>query len=114
MKRANRKGKLPFLATAFGSWWGTDPNKREQTDIDVVAADKGEGSILFGECKWRESFDESDALAALESRSNLIKGYDHRWLYFFSKHPASSQTKKKAPSEQVTFVDANDLYRPEE
>ncbi len=111
LKRANREGELPFLATAFGSWWGTDPDKHEQTDIDVVAADKGEESILLGECKWRESFDESDALGALEDRSRLIGGYSRRWLYLFTKHPVSPQTKRKAAGERIAFVDADDLYR---
>lgn len=38
--RQNRQGKLPFLATAFGRWWGTDPRAREEVDIDVIATAK--------------------------------------------------------------------------
>lgn len=110
LQRANREERLPFLATEFGSWWGADPNKREQTDIDVIAADKADKAIVFGECKWRERFDESEALSALRERAPLIKGYEHTWLYLFTKHSVSPRTRKKTLDDDVTFVDAKKLY----
>lgn len=110
LQRANREAQLPFLATEFGSWWGTDPERREQTDIDVIAADKTESSIILGECKWREHFDESEALVALEDKTNLIKGYDRSWRYLFTKHPASPKTKGKKLYVNARFIDTNDLY----
>lgn len=110
LKRANQGGDLPFLATEFGTWWGTNPKHREQTDIDVVAADKSEKRILLGECKWRERVDASKAIRSLEDRVDLIKGYEHPWLYLFTKHRVSEKVAAREKSENVRFVDASEMY----
>ena len=94
--RQNRKGELPFLATSFGKWWGTDPSVREETDIDVVAAGKTTREMAVGECKWRNSFDETEAIAQLDHRASLLQGCTDPWLFLFSKKPASEATKAKA------------------
>ncbi len=109
LQRVNRREGLPFLATAFGSWWGANPAKREQTDIDVVAADAQDKAILLGECKWRNDFDESAALQSLSEREGLIKGYEHSWLYLFTKRPTSKGTQAKAGG-RVRLVDAEAIY----
>ena len=110
--RRNNEGALPFLATSFGKWWGADPAKREQTDIDVIAANPQERRIALGECKWRNSFDESAALSSLEARAHLVKGFDAPVFYLFSKHRASEGTLKKAERRGDLFlVCADEMYR---
>lgn len=109
--RKNREGGLPFLASSFGRWWGTDPQAREETDIDVIASDRASGAALFGECKWRGSFDESQAIRVLEERSHLVRGYDRLWYALFSKRPLSSATQAKlAARGNWIAVDAQGLY----
>ena len=111
LARQNAAGKLPFLATAFGRWWGTDPRSRTEADIDVIAANKEEGQLLAGECKWREGFDESKALGLLEERTALLKGYDHLTYALFTKHAPSAGTRRKARERgDVMLVDVEDLY----
>lgn len=109
--RRNRSGRLPFLASSFGRWWGTDPAAREQVDIDVIAADKPSKRILLGECKWRNSFNESKTLDKLKARANLVKGYDQRYLALFTKESVSSATAKRGGSEDgLILVSAHDLF----
>lgn len=111
--RANRAGRLPFLASSFGRWWGTNPRAREEVDIDVLAANKEEGRLLAGECKWRSEFDETEALRTLEERSRLLKGYDEVGYALFSRNPASEGTKAKASERgNVLLVSAQDMYEP--
>lgn len=110
LQRANQNDALPFLATEFGSWWGTNPVKREQTDIDVVAADSQEKKILLGECKWRGSVNETEALEDLRERVGLIKGYEDCALYLFTKNPVAKGTARKGKDGAYRFVDAEDLY----
>ena len=112
--RRNAAGELPFIASRFGKWWGNDPVAREQTDIDVIAADPLEKTLLVGECKWRNSFDESEAIGRLRHRSSLLRGYraDDAWLTLFSKHPVADSTKERyAGDMRMTFVSVEDLYR---
>lgn len=109
--RQNRAEKLPFPASSFGAWWGTDPAAREQVDIDVIAADVASGRMLFGECKWRASFNETEALEKLESRSVLVRGCKERFYALFSKNPVGTVTAEKAAGRSdLMLVSAQDLF----
>lgn len=105
----NAKGLLPFLGTTFGKWWGNDPRKRAQTDIDAVLADPEGKEILLAECKWRNTFNETEAVESLRERVGLIAGYTRTHLMLFSKHEVSDATKEKYRN-QVEFVCADELY----
>lgn len=109
--RQVRKGEFPFLPTSFGRWWGTDPSLREQVDIDLIAADPETRTALFGECKWRESLNETEAIATLEHRSALIRGFDRRTYALFTKHPTSEATRAKASQrDDLTLITLTDLF----
>lgn len=109
--RENARGALPFLASSFGRWWGTDPREKAETDIDLVAADKMSKSILLGECKWRNDFNESKAIEALEYRAELIKGFDKRSFVLFAKGEASQATADKARSRNdLRIVTAREMF----
>lgn len=110
--RENIAGRLPFTALEFGQWWGADPAKHEETDIDLIAANRDRKEILLGECKWRNSFDETAAVEALECRAGLIGGFKRYRLVLFSKMPASHATVAKyAEDDDMMFVSTEDLYR---
>lgn len=110
--RQNRLGKLPFLATSFGKWWGTDPAARERVDVDLVAANTQERQLLVGECKWRNSFDEAQTLEELAHRATLIPGEWHDvHRYLFCKNPASGATvRKAADGGQLQVVTGEDIF----
>lgn len=109
--RANRDGLLPFTATQFSKWWGTDPRLREQTDIDVIAANPRTKDILLGECKWRESLDVTETIETLRFRSTLITGYEHRSLALFLKTDALVQTAKERTEHDMTVYGVNDMFK---
>lgn len=102
--RENSAGELPFLASLFGRWWGTDPREKAETDIDLIAADKESKSILLGECKWRNSFDESKTIELLEYRASLVKGFEHRTYYLFTKNPVNDALREKAKSLSLIHI----------
>lgn len=112
--RANRAGKLPFLATELGRWWGNDPEAREQVDIDLVAANREAGAALFGECKWRNDFDEATAIEMLVRRSRLVaslKSVRERTYLLVTKREVRAALKRKvAETGDVILVPAADLY----
>lgn len=110
--RQARARALPLMVTTVDSWWGTDPVARQTCDVDVVASDDfGKEDVLVGECKWRESFDESDALETLRERAPLVGDYERRWYYVFSKWPAGETSLRKAETMgDVQFVSAGEMY----
>lgn len=111
VRRESIAGRLPFAALEFGRWWGTDPHAREEADIDVVAVNSIERELLVGECKWRNSFDESGALRTLMSRAELLRGYDRKHYVLFSKREFSDGMRKRASEGSgLRLVTLGDLY----
>lgn len=112
--RQNVAGDLPFPATRFGKWWGNDPQAREQTDIDVVVANDEEQRILLGECKWRNSFNEVEAIDKLQACAGLVKGFPIGKTEFllFSKNRVGKETLERYRGDRrMRFVATDDLYR---
>lgn len=111
VRRESVAGRLPFAALEFGQWWGTDPASREETDIDVVAANRDERKALVGECKWRASFDETAAIEALEHRSTLLKGFTRYYYALFAREDVSRGTRAKAAErDDLRIVGLPELY----
>lgn len=107
--RANRREALPFMASLFGKWWGNDPIAREQTDIDVIAADKRSGNILLGECKWKNDLDVARTLSTLRARSGLVPGYDSRYFALFVKTSAVADAARARHEPDLLVVSSDDM-----
>ncbi len=90
-----RQGTLPIPATSVGSWWGANPAKKEQDDIDVLAADRVTKQLIACECKYSKSFDETAEIEDLESKRNLVRGYTASHFILFSKNETSKATQAK-------------------
>lgn len=110
LQRVNRNKTLPFTATSFGSWWGTDPKEKTQADFDVVAANRTGKKILLGECKWKNSINDVAEIQKLISKEHLLSEYKERYYYLFSKVPFTKEAQKLG-SERVTLVTADMLFR---
>ncbi|NEG88826.1 ATP-binding protein [Bifidobacterium aerophilum] len=111
--RANREGHLPFRATAFGKWWGADPRVRQETDIDVIAADAKTGSILLGECKWKSSLEVADTIAVLRSRADLIPGYADRHYALFVKTDELARIAAGRGETGLMAISVQDMLSPD-
>lgn len=110
-RREGIAGRLPFVPLEYGRWWGTDPQLREEADVDVVAVNAIERELLVGECKWRNSFDEVAAIETLRSRAELLRGYGQKHYVLFSKGEFNSGAKAQASrSGDMRLVTAQELY----
>lgn len=91
----NRKGRLPFLFTSIGRWWGTDPKSRQQVEIDLVAKDGN--TYLFGECKWRNEPVDTGILEQLKEKADVMcKSRDETYYALFSKSGFTESLRKQA------------------
>ncbi|MCL1876326.1 MAG: ATP-binding protein [Synergistaceae bacterium] len=91
LQRANRNKELPFTATSFGSWWGTDPKGKTQTDFDVVAANRNMKQIILCECKWKKSVNITAEANKLMNKNHLLSEYKERYYYIFTKTQAKEE-----------------------
>ncbi|MDR1299987.1 MAG: ATP-binding protein [Oscillospiraceae bacterium] len=105
--RANRSGKLPFTATSFGAWWGTDPRKKAQADFDVIAANRAEKQVVLGECKWRSGVNAAAELQKLAAKDHLLSEYKDRHYYLFTKEPSGLSGSKQ---ENATLISTDALF----
>lgn len=102
-----RRDELLISVTSVGSWWGTNPETKSQTNIDVVAANRVSKEMLIGECKYRSDFNVSQVIDNLEGKRNLVKGYKTSGLYVFSRHKIENSITAAYPD--VGFVSLEDF-----
>lgn len=105
----NRHGKLPFLFTSIGRWWGTDPKTRQNEEIDLIA---NEGKdYLIGECKWRNEPMDMPILNRLREKADIFCAKRKKtWFILFSKSGFTQSVKETAArDESVILVDLKDI-----
>jgi len=79
----NKALKLPFMFDQIGRWWGNNPHKRRQEEIDILAI--SDRSAIVCECKWRNEPVGLDVLYALKEKSISLSSYQSFYYFIFSK-----------------------------
>lgn len=103
-------GKSPVEFRDLGRWWGTDPQTRRQTEIDIMG-EKDKEEALFCECKWTNEKADVNVLGKLEHRSRLFH-YRKTHLYLFAKSGFTVGCKEKADEMgNVTLVTYEDMMK---
>ena len=73
---------LPFPIGNVGRWWGNNPVKKRQEEIDIMAIQ--EPYVLLGECKWKNAPVDMDTVHTLLERGGLFH-YPEKYYFLFSK-----------------------------
>lgn len=106
--KKNKELALPFVFGNIGRWWGNNPKKKRQEEIDIIAVD--DENIIFGECKWRNEPVSIKIYNKLIEKSELIKGYENRYYYLFSKVGFTNKLMEEAEKLNVVLVDLDSIY----
>ena len=100
---------LPFPIGNSGRWWGNNPAKKRQEEIDIMAVQ--ESRALFCECKWRNSPVTLDVIELLKERGELFQ-YTDKYYIIFSKSGFTDQVVDYAEKHKNTMlVSFNDINR---
>ena len=98
---------LPFPVGKVGHWWGNNPKKKCQEEIDLMSV--YEDKFLIGECKWKNEKTDVDVLETLIRRSNLFH-YKKVHYYLFSKSGFTTACIEKAQEgNNVTLVSYEEI-----
>ena len=109
--RRNAAGSLCVRFTEIGRWWGNDPIKRSEAEIDIVAPD--EENAIFGECKWTNDPISLVELERLDERSRLLR-FKNRHLFLFAKRGFSRGCRERAGEMgNVTLVPFTEFFSQE-
>lgn len=76
--------KSPVLFSSLGRWWGSDPIRKCQAEIDIMG-EEDKNTALFAECKWTNEKVDLGVLETLIQRSELFS-YNKKHYYLFSKN----------------------------
>ena len=102
------EGQMPIEFTSLGRWWGNDPRKKAQTEIDIMG-EQDSNSAVFAECKWRNENVDLDVLETLIDRSGLFH-YTKVHYFLFSKTGFTKGCMEKAEEMgNVTLVRYADI-----
>jgi hypothetical protein len=101
--RENLADRLPFYFHDAGRWWGTNPIKKCEQEIDIIAFN--EDSAIFCECKWTNEPVGVGVLDELIEKSKIFN-HKNKCYFLFSK---SGYTDGCRGRKQATLVELKDM-----
>jgi len=108
--RENSKLSLPFVFGRIGRWWGNNPNKKRQEEIDILAI--GEDNAIFGECKWKNEPAGISVFNELVEKTLLFKRFKNKYYFLFSKNGFTRELEDTAAGmDNLVLVDLKKLYK---
>lgn len=103
-----KKGGIKELKfTKVGKWW-----LKDRAEIDIVAINEEENSILFGEAKWSTNKIGPEVLIDLKNKTKLVDWKRERRKEFyaiFSRSGFTEELKRIAEKENILLFEINDL-----
>lgn len=100
----NTAGLLPFRFDTIGNWWD------KGSEIDLVALNTVNHTILFCECKWQDAVNADAELLRLLEKSAAVSWYNGDRLEYFCIVARSFSARPKT-DERTLCLDADDLMR---
>ena len=104
----NLAGSLPFRFKDCGRWWGSDPLRRIELEIDLLAYSKDRTCAIFCECKWTNEKISEGVIDALIDKSVMFS-FEKKSYFLFSKSGYTTAAKKKA-KENIHLVCFDDMF----
>ena len=102
---------LPVDLGEIGQWWGTDPVKKKQIQIDVVGTPAVGREYIIGSCKYRNEKVGADELELLREYAGVFgKGIRYHY-YIFSKSGFTNGLLRAQEQGEVRLVCLEDMYR---
>lgn len=110
MIRMAKLHKLPFVPHKIGRWWGNNPAKRSQDDIDILAFDRKKERAIFCECKFKAYAFDKGEYEDLMCASGIFKEPKERYYYVFSKGGFTDWVREKAEEDGVRLLGVDELF----
>ncbi|KAA0257653.1 ATP-binding protein [Deferribacter autotrophicus] len=107
LKILNKQRKLPFIFDRIGKWWGNNPVKKREEEIDIVAYD--EENLLVGECKWQNKKVDLPVLNQLIEKSALFDKPNKYYVLFSRSGFTESMIKFAMNNPSVILIGLDDM-----
>jgi len=100
--------QIPFYVKEYGIWWGNNPIKRRQEEIDLVAI--GDEDIIVGECKWRNQLLGQSILKELKDKARLFSQDKKHYMLFSKSGFSDALLNESKVSEAIRLIDLEKMY----
>ncbi|MCL2426783.1 MAG: ATP-binding protein [Oscillospiraceae bacterium] len=108
LRKLNRQNALEFRVTKLGRWWGKLDGT--QAEVDVVAIDMTSTQYILGECKFRNSHMDLDALEKLRANAGFVnKGATIQYALFSKSDFSESLISKAKQDESLLLFSLSDI-----
>ena len=102
---------LPIELNEIGQWWGADPGKRKQVQIDIVGTPVEGKEYIIGSCKYRNEKIGVDELERMRHYAVVFGKGNHYHYYIFSKGGFTEGLLQAQERGEVRLIALEDLYR---
>lgn len=104
-------GDLPVDLNELGQWWGTDPRKKREVQIDIVGTPVEGREYIIGSCKYRKEKTGMEELELLRDYAAVFgKGARYHY-YIFSRGGFTDGLRQAAEKGEVTLVTLEEMYQ---
>jgi len=101
------KAELPFSVSNIGRWWGNNPLKKCEQEIDLIASNNSKSKAVFCECKWRNKKVYAEDIDELINKTEMFN-FSEKYYYIFSKSGFTDSARKKE-SRTLSLVEFKDM-----
>lgn len=102
---------LPIELCNIGQWWGTDPKKKKQIQIDIVGTPVQGNDYIIGSCKYRNEKIGVDELNLIKDYASILGKGNNYHYYIFSKGGFTDGLLQAQDRGEVNLITLEDLYR---
>lgn len=102
---------LPIELCNIGQWWGTDPKKKKQVQIDIVGTPVQGNDYIIGSCKYRNEKIGVDELNLIKDYASILGKGNNYHYYIFSKGGFTDGLLQAQDRGEVHLITLEDLYR---
>ncbi|MDQ2088045.1 ATP-binding protein [Herbivorax sp. ANBcel31] len=102
---------LPFDIGNIGQWWGNNPLKKQQEQIDIVLISSDKKAAMFGECKFRNEKVGEEILNKLIEKTSLFTEFKPKHYCLFSKAGFTNSLIERSKKEGILLFDIEKIYR---
>lgn len=103
--------KLPIELSEIGQWWGADPKKKKQVQIDIVGTPVEGKNYIIGSCKYRNEKIGVDELELLRDYASVFGKGDNYHYYIFSKGGFTEGLLQAQERGEVRLITLDELYK---
>jgi hypothetical protein len=103
------KENLPINTSTIGRWWGNNPLKKTEQEIDLIAVNSSNTKIIFCECKWRNEKMPKSVIDELIDKAAMFN-CKTKFYYFFSKSGFTPAALDMA-GDNIKLIKFSDMFQ---